>query len=86
MVLETLDTEEASYLWYFEKQRALLPAFLKELDRQLDIIRKKGRQAFITSAPENFSRIVHDYSNEQNGFITWKYMLEGERLFESCQD
>ncbi|SFN34174.1 Helicase conserved C-terminal domain-containing protein [Chitinophaga sp. YR627] len=79
VILETLDTEEASYLWHFEKQRSLLPVFLKELDRQLDIIRKQGRHTFTTSAPENFSRIVHDYSNEQKGFITWKYMLE-ERL------
>jgi superfamily II DNA or RNA helicase len=79
VILETLDTEEASYLWHFEKQRSLLPVFLKELDRQLDIIRKQGRHAFITTTPENFSRIVHDYSNEQKGFITWKYMLE-ERL------
>ncbi|SDG01891.1 hypothetical protein [Chitinophaga filiformis] len=79
MILETRDTEEASYLWHFEKQRALLPAFLKELDRQLDIIRNQGRHVFITSAPENFNRVVHDYSNEQKGFITWKYMLE-ERL------
>ncbi|WP_432803753.1 DEAD/DEAH box helicase [Chitinophaga horti] len=76
VILETLDTEEASYLWHFEKQRSLLPVFLKELDRQLDIIRKQGRHAFITAAPENFSRIVHDYSNQQKGFITWKYMLE----------
>jgi superfamily II DNA or RNA helicase len=79
VILETLDTEEASYLWHFEKQRSLLPVFLKELDGQLDIIRKQGRHAFVTSAPENFSRIVHDYSNEQKGYTTWKYMLE-ERL------
>jgi hypothetical protein len=79
VILETLDTEEASYLWHFEKQRSLLPTFLKDLDRQLDIIRLQGRHAFIITAPQNFSRIVHDYSNEQKGFITWKYMLE-ERL------
>lgn len=68
VILETLDTEEASYLWHFEKQRSLLPTFLKDLDRQLDIIRLQGRHAFISAAPENFSRIVHDYSNEQKGF------------------
>ncbi|SFW48705.1 DEAD/DEAH box helicase [Chitinophaga sancti] len=79
LILETLDTEEASYIWYFEKQRSLLPMYLKDLDKQLDIIRQQGRQAFINAAPENFSRIVHDYSNEQKGFITWKFMLE-ERL------
>lgn len=79
VILETLDTEEASYLWSFEKQQSLLPVFLKELDKQLDIIRKQGRHAFLAVAPENFSRIVHDYGNEQKGFITWKYVLE-ERL------
>ncbi|PSL19206.1 DEAD/DEAH box helicase [Chitinophaga ginsengisoli] len=79
VILETLDTEEASYLWYFEKQRPLLPSYLKELDKQLDIIRQQGRQIFLTDPPANFSRIVHDYNNEQKGVITWKYMLE-ERL------
>lgn len=79
IILETLDTEEASYLWYFEKQKSLLPTFLKEIDRQLDVIKMQGRQTFIASPPENFSRILHDYSNEQKGFISWKNMLE-ERL------
>lgn len=79
VILETLDTEEASYLWFFEKQRPLLPSYLKELDKQLDIIRQQGRQIFLTDPPANFSRIVHDYNKEQKGFITWKYMLE-ERL------
>jgi superfamily II DNA or RNA helicase len=79
VILETLDTEEASYLWCFEKQRPLLPTYLKELDKQLDIIRQQGRQVFLAAAPENFSRIVHDYNNEQKGFITWKFMLE-ERM------
>jgi hypothetical protein len=79
VVLETLDTEEASYLWHFEKNISGLPSYLKEIDRQLDIIRKLGRQGFLTAPPENFSRIVHDYSNEQKGFIVWKGILE-ERL------
>lgn len=80
VILETLDTEEASYLWHFEKKQSLLPAYLKELDKQLDIIRKEGRQAFIATASESFSRIMHDYSNEQKGFITWKYALEEQLI------
>ncbi|SEW24745.1 hypothetical protein SAMN05428988_3559 [Chitinophaga sp. YR573] len=79
VVLETLDTEEASYLWHFEKNIPGLPFYLKEIDRQLDIIRKQGRQGFLATPPENFSRIVHDYSNEQKGFIIWKDTL-AERL------
>ncbi len=79
IILETLDTEEASYLWHFPKIRSDLPSRLKEIDRQLDIIRKQGRQSFLTAPPDNFSRILHDYSDAQKGFILWKDMLE-ERL------
>ena len=79
IILETLDTEEASYLWHFPKRVADLPLRLKEIDHYLDIIRKKGRQEFLTAPPENFSRVLHDYSNEQKGFMLWKDML-GERL------
>ena len=79
IVLETLDTEEATYLWHFNKSVGSLPFHLKEIDKQLNIIRNKGRQSFLEIQPENFSRILHDYSDKQKGFIIWKDMLE-ERL------
>ena len=79
IILETLDTEEASYLWHFPKRVFDLPLRLKEIDRYLDIIRKKGRQEFLMAPPENFSRILHDYSDEQKGFVIWKDLLN-ERL------
>lgn len=79
IILETLDTEEATYLWHFDKNVTVLQSRLKEIDRQLDIIRNKGRQVFLASPLPNFSRILHDYANEQKGFIIWKDMLE-ERL------
>jgi hypothetical protein len=49
---------------------------VKEIDRQLNVIRNKGRQAFIDTNPENFSRILHDYSDEKKGFVLWKDLLE----------
>lgn len=79
IVMETLDTEEATYLWHFEKIISLLPSKLKGIDANLQIIRNQGRQAFLETKPENFSRILHDYSDEQKGFIIWKDILE-ERL------
>jgi len=79
IILETLDTEEATYLWHFHKSSSLLPSKLKEIDAHLQIIRNQGRQSFLDSKPENFSRILHDYSNAQKGFVLWKDMLE-ERL------
>ena len=79
IILETLDTEEATYLWHFSKTVSLLPSKLKEIDAHLQIIRNQGRQPFLDSKPENFSRILHDYSNAQKGFVLWTDMLE-ERL------
>ena len=79
IVLETLDTEEATYLWHIEKYKAQLKSQLKVIDEHLSIIRNKGRQAFLDIKPENFSRILHDYSDSQKGFVIWKDMLE-ERI------
>jgi len=76
IILETLDTEEASYLWHFPKIVSELPLRLKEIDKYLDIMRKQGRQGFLTAPPENFSRILHDYSDDQKGFIIWKDLLD----------
>ena len=76
IILETLDTEEATYLWHTDKNKKSLISKVKEIDRQLDIIRNKGRQAFLETNPESFSRILHDYSDKKKGFITWKDLLE----------
>jgi superfamily II DNA or RNA helicase len=76
IVLETLDTEEATYLWHFPKDKPTLKIKLKEIDEQLSIIRKKGRQAFLQNQPNNFSRILHDYADDKKGFVIWKDLLE----------
>ncbi len=77
IVVETLDTEEATYIWHLEKSR--LEENLNIINKDLNTIRNKGRQFFIESPPENFSRIFHDYSDVKKGFIVWKGQLE-ERL------
>lgn len=76
VVLETLDTEEATYIWHTPKNKASLIEEVKQIDNQLSIIREKGRQAFLESSPENFTKIIHDYSDKQKGFILWKSALE----------
>lgn len=75
IILETLDTEEASYMWHFPKLISDLPLMLREIDNYLGIIRNKGRQEFLRTPPENFSRIIHDYSDESKGFIVWKDLI-----------
>jgi hypothetical protein len=79
IVLETLDTEEATYLWHTDKSKQKLIDKVKEIDTQLNIIRNKGRQEFLETSPNNFSKIIHDYSDIKKGFIFWKDMLE-ERI------
>ena len=79
IVLETLDTEEATYIWHVDKNRQLLYYKLKSIDEDLNIIRNKGRHFFLEMHPQNFSRLIHDYSDERKGFIVWKDQLE-ERL------
>jgi hypothetical protein len=80
IVLETLDTEEATYIWHFDKSRYILPQTVKEVDQDLNSIKIKGRQKFLKNPPENFSRIVHDYNDDMKGFFIWKGMLE-ERIY-----
>lgn len=79
IILETLDTEEATYLWHFNKNEESFKSKIIEIDSQLNIIRNKGRQAFLETEPIYFSRITHDYSDDRKGFIIWKDLLE-ERL------
>jgi hypothetical protein len=76
IILETLDTEEATYLWHTDKNKHSLISKVKEIDQQLNVIRNKGRQAFMETNPDNFSRVLHDYSDEMKGFIIWKDLLE----------
>lgn len=76
IILETLDTEEATYLWHTNRNKQSLISKVKEIDQQLNIIRTKGRQAFMDTNPDNFSRVLHDYSDEMKGFIIWKDLLE----------
>jgi superfamily II DNA or RNA helicase len=76
IVLETLDTEEATYIWQAPKNKASLIEEVKLIDHQLGIIREEGRQAFLEKSPDNFTRIIHDYSDNKKGFIIWKSALE----------
>ena len=80
LILETLNTEEATYIWHFDRNINTLKHIISIIDKDLNVIRNKGRQTFLENQPENFSRIIHNYSDERKGFVIWKDMLE-KRLF-----
>lgn len=79
IVLETLDTKEATYLWRFPKSTSDFRNHLEIINKELNSIRNNGRQAYLENTPKNFSRIIHDYSDDRKGFFKWKNVLE-ERL------
>ncbi len=79
IIMETLDTEEATYIWHFDIDKPKIPAYLNQVNMDLQVIRDKGRQLFLGNAPSNFSRVVHDYADERKGFVIWKDLLD-ERL------
>jgi len=67
-------------LWHVEKDKESLIKKIKEIDHQFNLIRNMGRQAFLETKPNNFSKILHDYSDEEKGFVTWKNLLEEQVL------
>ncbi len=79
VVWETLDREEATYIWHIEKTREALRNALNEIECAINEIKQRGRQNFLQKGQLNFSRIVHDYTNPEKGFIAWKGVLE-ERI------
>ncbi len=79
LVWETLDSEEATYLWYIDKSKDALKTAIKEIEVSLNEMKQTGRNSYIKKAPDYFSRIIHDYSDVKKGFVEWKGALE-ERL------
>lgn len=79
-VWETLDTEEATYIWHFKKDKQLIPEMVETINRDLGMIRSEGRQTFLEKPPEDFSRLIHDYSDQRKGFVIWKDRLEEKLL------
>jgi hypothetical protein len=53
-----------------------LPIILQSVDKDLSNIKNKGRQYFLENHPVNFSKLIHDYSEERKGFIIWRDLLE----------
>ncbi|MGF1587184.1 MAG: hypothetical protein ACFCUM_17835 [Bacteroidales bacterium] len=76
IIMETLDTEEATYIWHTGKNQAALSRSIRDIEKALNVIRKNGKEAFLQQQPENFSRIFHDYTDERKGFFLWKDNLE----------
>ena len=76
LVIETVDTEEATYIWDLGDQPSALNQQIETINNQLDRIKHHGRTAYLKSPPPNFRRIIHDYSDPRKGFVLWKALIQ----------
>jgi hypothetical protein len=76
LVWETLNSEEATYVWHFDKTTEALRAGLKDVDIVLKEIKETGKQDYLKKEHANFGRVLHDYSDAKSGFVSWKGILE----------
>ena len=63
-------------IWHTPKEISELKNALHSIDKDLNKIRNEERSAFLQLAQINFSRVLHDYSDENKGFVIWKDDLE----------
>jgi superfamily II DNA or RNA helicase len=76
IVWETLNSEEATYIWHLEKSMDALRKGLREIETILNEIKATSKQDYLRREHDNFSRVIHDYSDVKSGFVAWKGMLE----------
>lgn len=76
LIWETLDTEEATYVWHTDKNLPALKQGARKLEDILNVIKAQGKIAYINSSEEAFRRVYHDYSDLVDGFVKWKAELE----------
>jgi len=80
IIWETLDSEEATYIWHTERSRDALRIALDRIEEIITGIKKSGRQDYLKQDHPNFSRIWHDYSDPKKGFTTWKGSLDEKMM------
>lgn len=76
LIWETLDTEEATYVWHIDNNLQALKTALRKIEDIINIIKVQGKTTYINSNDDPFRRIYHDYSELVDGFVKWKGELE----------
>ncbi|MBY0481563.1 MAG: DEAD/DEAH box helicase [Chitinophagaceae bacterium] len=76
IVWETLNSEEATYIWHFEKSMDALRKGLKEIEIILNDIKATSKLDYLRKEHDNFSRVIHDYADVKSGFTVWRGVLE----------
>lgn len=75
VIWETLDTEEATYIWHIMKDKQMLKQAVIKIEGIISTIKEEGKKEYINSTNDLFGRIYHDYSERIDGFLKWKNEL-----------
>lgn len=73
---ETLNTEEATYVWHIEKNVSKLKDTLSIIEGIINEMRIHGKKGYIKSSTDDYNRIYHDYTLVEEGFAKWRHDLE----------
>lgn len=76
IIWETLDSEEATYIWHTDKNLKSLKLSIQKIEDIINTIKVQGKVAYINTSEDPFRRIFHDYSDLVDGFIKWKGELD----------
>lgn len=76
IVWETLDTQEATYIWSVDNDIKDLKQALTQIEKAINLMTRDGKNEYISRKEENFNRVFHDYTDSQNGFKNWKVEIE----------
>lgn len=71
-VLETYDENLATYIWSAEKEVVSIKLKFKEIEALMLAFEETHRMKYLSSKPDGFFRIIHDYINDVDGFNSWK--------------
>ena len=77
VIWETLDTQEATYLWHVDRDIESLKRALRKIEQIIHTVKVQGKTAYLNSnEPDRFRRVYHDYSLVKEGFLKWKGEVE----------
>ena len=76
LIWETLDSEEATYVWAVEKHKTKLIEAVEKVGQTINTIKVLGKKAYIASSEDHYRRILHYYKLGFRGFMKWKDELE----------
>lgn len=76
IVWETLNTAEATYIWHVAKDISVLKMALRNIEAIINGFKATGKRDYISLTEDEFSRVYHDYTDINSGFVKWKDELE----------